>query len=138
MQSIWRVRAKMSTLTSPLLTCIRLGLTGGLLDAGALSDALTMVLTKGYDESILDKYAQVRRDVFLNVINPVSQANLRRLWKTDPETAGDTDPYFRSLRESDPATKEKMRRLGELRVDILQNKPCPILNPNQYEATKEA
>lgn len=96
-------------------------MTGGLLDAGALGDALTVVLTKGHNESILDKYAQVRRDVFLNVINPASQGNLRRLWKTDPETVGDTDPFFRSLRESDPAAKEKMRGLGELRIDILQN-----------------
>ncbi|KAF2730755.1 putative monooxygenase [Polyplosphaeria fusca] len=97
-----------------------LGLTGGLLDAGALGDALVAVLKQGINEDILNRYAQVRRDVFKKVIDPASQGNLLRLWKADPETVGDTDPFFRILREADPTAREKVRGLGELRVDILQ------------------
>ncbi|KAF2651114.1 putative monooxygenase, partial [Lophiostoma macrostomum CBS 122681] len=96
-----------------------LGLTGGLLDAGALGDVLIAVINDGTSESILDKYDEVRRGVFQNVINPASQANLRRISETDPETVGETDPFFRSLLEADSATKEKIRGLGQLRVDIL-------------------
>lgn len=112
--------------TSTKLNRDSLGLTGGLLDAGALGDALTAVLTKGHDESVLDKYAKVRRDVFQNIINPASQGNLKRLWEADPETVGETDPFFRSLRETNPAVKAKIRGLGELRVDIMQDEACPV------------
>jgi hypothetical protein len=80
---------------------------------------LVAVINDGTSESILDRYDEVRRGVFQNVIDPASQANLRRICETDPETVGQTDPFFRSLIEADSATKEKIRGLGQLRVDIL-------------------
>jgi 2-polyprenyl-6-methoxyphenol hydroxylase-like FAD-dependent oxidoreductase len=42
-----------------------MGLTGGLCDAGGLSDALIGVFKRGCSEDILDKYAEIRRNIFL-------------------------------------------------------------------------
>ena len=45
-----------------------MGLTGGLCDAGGLSDCLIGVLKKGCGDDILDKYAEIRRQKFLEVL----------------------------------------------------------------------
>jgi hypothetical protein len=47
-----------------------MGLTGGLVDAGGLSDCLIGMAKHGCDESILEKYAEIRRKIFLEVIDP--------------------------------------------------------------------
>ncbi|ORY09415.1 putative monooxygenase [Clohesyomyces aquaticus] len=98
-----------------------LGLTGGLLDAGALGDALIAVIKDGVSEAILGKYDEIRRGIFQNVIDPTSQANLRRLCETDPDTVRETDPFFRSILQADKTGKEKIRGLGQLRVSLIEN-----------------
>lgn len=98
-----------------------MGLTGGLLDAGALGDALIAVLKEGKADTILDRYDEVRRGVFKNVIDPTSQANLRRLCETDPETVKETDPFFRSILGADKTEKEQIRGLSQLRVSLIDS-----------------
>lgn len=44
-----------------------MGLTGGLCDAGGLSDCLIGVLRKGCGDDLLDKYAEIRKKIFLEV-----------------------------------------------------------------------
>jgi 2-polyprenyl-6-methoxyphenol hydroxylase-like FAD-dependent oxidoreductase len=44
-----------------------MGLTGGLCDAGGLSDCLIGVLRKGCGDDVLDKYAEIRKKIFLEV-----------------------------------------------------------------------
>ncbi|KAF2258414.1 putative monooxygenase [Lojkania enalia] len=95
-----------------------LGLTGGLLDAGALGDALIATIKDGVADSILDKYSEIRRGIFKNVIDPASQANLRRLCENDPETVAETDPFFRMILKADQNQKEKIRGLGQLRFSL--------------------
>lgn len=97
-----------------------LGLTGGLLDAGALADALIAVFTGEATDDILSRYAEVRRKVFLEIVNPTSQANKLRLHSTNPDTVGDTDPFLRALREADTNTKQKIRGHEGLAVDMRQ------------------
>jgi 2-polyprenyl-6-methoxyphenol hydroxylase-like FAD-dependent oxidoreductase len=58
--------------------CGGLGLTGGVIDADALSDTLGAVVTGRADESVLDVYAAERRRVFVEVTSPMS-ANFKRL-----------------------------------------------------------
>lgn len=41
-----------------------MGLTGGICDAGGLSDCLIGVLRKGCDDNLLDKYASIRQQIF--------------------------------------------------------------------------
>ena len=74
-----------------------LGLTGGIVDVGNLFDAL-MGISKGVaDESILDKYAEVRKRMWEEVIDPMSRENFRRLHDQDPDRARDTDAFFQTL-----------------------------------------
>jgi 2-polyprenyl-6-methoxyphenol hydroxylase-like FAD-dependent oxidoreductase len=44
-----------------------MGLTGGLCDAGGLSDCLIGVLRKGCSDDLLDKYATIRQQIFNDV-----------------------------------------------------------------------
>jgi 2-polyprenyl-6-methoxyphenol hydroxylase-like FAD-dependent oxidoreductase len=64
--------------------CGGLGLTGGVLDADALSDALGAVIAGKAGESVLDFYARERRRVFVEVASPMSTNFKRLLSERDP------------------------------------------------------
>ncbi|KIV81236.1 hypothetical protein PV11_08663 [Exophiala sideris] len=70
-----------------------LGLTGGLVDVGNLFDCFVGIHKGLTDDSILDRYSEVRREKYFNIIDPVSSDNLRRLIQ-DPEIAMKEDPFF--------------------------------------------
>lgn len=97
-----------------------LGLTGGLLDAAAVSDALTAVYRGEASDDILERYAEIRRRVFLDVVNPTAKANKRRLHESDPDTVGETDPFLRGLREADAEKKQQIRGHAGLAIDMNQ------------------
>jgi 2-polyprenyl-6-methoxyphenol hydroxylase-like FAD-dependent oxidoreductase len=65
--------------------CGGLGLTGGVLDADMLSDALGAVIARRTDENVLDFYSRERRRVFLEVTSPMSTNFKRLLSESDPE-----------------------------------------------------
>ncbi|KAF9879085.1 FAD binding domain-containing protein [Colletotrichum karsti] len=87
-----------------------LGLTGGILDVGGLYDCLHGIATGAADESILDRYSEVRSRLYREFTDPVSTANMRRLCKTDPERALEEDAFLRMIRESnhDPAVANQL------------------------------
>ncbi|PNS21540.1 D-arabinitol dehydrogenase 1 [Sphaceloma murrayae] len=88
-----------------------MGLTGGLVDAGNLYDCL-IGLHKGLvDDSILDKYSDVRRKVYHEVIDPISSGNIRRMWQ-DPETVMETDEFLQMCVkvENDPEASKAMQQ----------------------------
>jgi 2-polyprenyl-6-methoxyphenol hydroxylase-like FAD-dependent oxidoreductase len=64
--------------------CGGLGLTGGVIDADALADALGAVITGRADDRVLDFYAAERRRVFLEVTSPMSSNFKRLLSEADP------------------------------------------------------
>ncbi len=74
-----------------------MGLTGGFADVGGLYDCLYGIYTGQADDSILDKYSEVRRQKYLDVIDPISSSNLRRLWV--PETIED-DQFVHMVRRT--------------------------------------
>ncbi len=49
----------------------------------------------------------------------MSQANLRRVSESDPETIGETDPFLRSIRQADAEGHQKIRGLTGLAVDMM-------------------
>jgi len=61
-----------------------LGLTGGLLDAVALGDALVSVIVGGAPDTMLDDYAAERREIFTSYTSPTTAENKRRLSEADP------------------------------------------------------
>jgi hypothetical protein len=87
-----------------------LGLTGGLVDIGNLYDCLYGVHKGLADETMLDRYSEVRREKYLNIIDPVSSENIRRLWQ-DPEKALDTDAFLQMCQKAatDPEVSRQIQ-----------------------------
>jgi hypothetical protein len=100
---------------TPWLTSYRggLGLTGGLADVGSLVDCFYGIDDGKATMDILDKYDEVRRGVYHNIIDPVSSINLERLWK-EPESIRETDPFFIMLRKAaaDPKVAEELQMVS--------------------------
>lgn len=97
-----------------------MGLTGGLCDAGGLSDCLIGVLRKGCGDDLLDKYATIRKRIFnevssiygtvlIQVTDPISQGNIERLFKLNPETAASEHELFRMMNENDDVKREILK-----------------------------
>jgi 3-(3-hydroxy-phenyl)propionate hydroxylase/6-hydroxy-3-succinoylpyridine 3-monooxygenase len=57
-----------------------LGLTSGLFDCFALYPALAAVIARDADPSVLDRYSESRREIFLNRISPQAVANKRLIY----------------------------------------------------------
>ena len=76
-----------------------LGLSGGIADIGSLADAIVGIHRGVADDSILDKYAEVRAETYRNIIDPISTANFKRLWDKDPETTAAEDKFFALIRK---------------------------------------
>jgi 2-polyprenyl-6-methoxyphenol hydroxylase-like FAD-dependent oxidoreductase len=78
-----------------------LGLTGGLLDAVALGDALSCVITMGVPDAVLDEYAADRRAIFVDYTSPTTTENKRRLAEADPAKQAADRERFKKI-EGDP------------------------------------
>jgi hypothetical protein len=101
-----------------------MGLTGGIVDIGGLFDCLNGVHKGLADDSILDKYSEVRRAKYNEIVDPVSSANIRRLFDQDPETAGERDEFFLLCKkaETDPELARQMQHgANALKYDFTQH-----------------
>jgi hypothetical protein len=70
--------------------------------------------------SLLRKYTEVWRYVFLNIVNPMSQANTQRVCQSNQEDVGETDPFLKMLQELDADGKQALQNLAELQVGVGQ------------------
>ena len=84
-----------------------MGLTGGIADVGSLYDSLLGIHTGKADESILDKYDEIRRKIWYDIIDPISFENMQRLFTQDADEALDKDPFLKMLKQSE--TDEQLR-----------------------------
>ncbi|TKA70779.1 hypothetical protein B0A49_11173 [Cryomyces minteri] len=75
-----------------------LGLNTGFFDASSLAMALVSVLSHGAPESLLDAWAKARRDVFLNVVDPMSRKALARVKDADPDSLPERDPQLKGMK----------------------------------------
>ncbi|KAL2848726.1 hypothetical protein BJX68DRAFT_102458 [Aspergillus pseudodeflectus] len=99
-----------------------LGLTGGIADVGSLYDSLMGIHTGRASDAILDKYAEIRRKIWVEIIDPMSRENFARLHQ-DAETARENDPFFRLCvkAETDPElSREIAMGYEKLRVDMTE------------------
>ena len=87
-----------------------MGLTGGFADVGGLYDCLYGIYSGQADDSILDKYDEVRREKYQSVIDPISSGNLRRLW--DPN-AIEEDDFIKMVKraEQDKDLRDQMQQV---------------------------
>lgn len=76
-----------------------LGLTGGFADVGSLHDCFIGIHQDEVDESILDKYSEIRIKIWREVIDPTSRANFHRLW--DPAYQKENEEFFEFCKTAD-------------------------------------
>ena len=75
-----------------------MGLTGGFADVGGLYDCLYGIYAGKADESILDKYDEIRRAKYNEIIDPISSSNIERLW--DPEKI-ENDEFIKMVKRAE-------------------------------------
>jgi 2-polyprenyl-6-methoxyphenol hydroxylase-like FAD-dependent oxidoreductase len=87
-----------------------MGLTGGMVDAGNLADCLIGLAEGIADDDILDKYDEIRRGMWHNIINPVSSDNIIRMHTINSDEVLDKDEFLKMLNkaERDPKLMEQM------------------------------
>jgi 2-polyprenyl-6-methoxyphenol hydroxylase-like FAD-dependent oxidoreductase len=101
-----------------------LGLTGGIVDIGGLYDCLIGIYEGKADDSILDKYSEVRRQRYKDIVDPVSQDNIRRLFDQDPDKALENDEFLKTLKQNEgnvEAQREFLRSPNALKYDFTQH-----------------
>jgi hypothetical protein len=96
-----------------------MGLTGGFVDAGNLSDCLYGIYAGEVDDSILDKYSEIRMKKFKEIIDPMSSGNIRRLWDPSPE-AIEKDIFFQMVKRA-ATDKEFAMQMAAVRLPFLQH-----------------
>ena len=96
-----------------------LGLTGGIVDVSGLVDCLVGIHTGQADDSILDKYSEVRRQKFYEMVNPISIENFRRLYDQDPDKAMETDEFLKMCKRTE--TDKEFSKELQMGVMALQH-----------------
>lgn len=121
MASFFHARANTSLVCNPFGG---LGLTGGIVDIGGLYDCLLGIYEGKADDSILDRYSDVRREKYQTITDPISTENIKRLYDQDPEKALENDSLLKLLNgmKDDPAAqREFMRAPFALSYDFTQH-----------------
>ncbi len=101
-----------------------MGLTGGIADVGSLYDSLYGIHTGQADDSILDKYDEVRRGIWHDIVNPASSENMRRLIDLDPETVMEKDPFMKMLKQLETQPEIHEQKGGVSATDSRLGVPC--------------
>ena len=86
---------------------------------GGLYDCLAGVYHGKADESILDKYSEIRREKYNTVVNPISSQNIVRLFGQDPDKALENDEFLKLVKRTE--TDQDFSRQFQLRVNALMH-----------------
>ncbi|KAI1611226.1 hypothetical protein EDD36DRAFT_489357 [Exophiala viscosa] len=100
-----------------------LGLTGGIVDVGGLFDCLVGIYENKAQDSILDKYDQIRREKYEQFINPISSSNIVRMHDKDPKTIMQRDEFFQAIdkvKDDPEAKKEFLNGINVIKHDFTQ------------------
>ena len=93
-----------------------MGLTSGFADVAGLAECLEGIAAKQVDDSILDKYDEVRRTLFYSVIDPISTGNFLRVSTLDPDKALEKDHILAmcAAAKKDPKVRETLDQVFTL------------------------
>jgi hypothetical protein len=68
----------------------------------------------------MQKYVEVRRDVFLNTADLMLHVGMRRVCATGVETVREIDPLLKAIEEPDAGEKQSNRALAGWRVGMAE------------------
>jgi len=91
-----------------------LGLTGGLLDALSLAEAMIAVIEGSRRDDVLDAWAREPRRVFLEVTTPIAQENRRRVSERDPDRRRADAERLQRLTENPEAARQVLLGVTQL------------------------
>ncbi|KAH6700611.1 FAD binding domain-containing protein [Leptodontidium sp. MPI-SDFR-AT-0119] len=89
-----------------------MGLTSGILDSEALSDALIMVINEDCSDQVLTLYSDLRRQVFGLFVDPMSTQNIYLIQNNADDLERD-DGFIRRLNRPGTQAMDMMRKLYE-------------------------
>jgi 2-polyprenyl-6-methoxyphenol hydroxylase-like FAD-dependent oxidoreductase len=118
-----------------------MGLTGGIVDVGGLYDCLVGIHEGKAGPSILDIYSEVRRAKYSDIVNPISTANILRLFDQDPDKALENDEFLQICKrtETDQAfSKEFSKGTNALKHDFTQYYKNAATNVQSHDASHHA
>ncbi|PSN68068.1 FAD/NAD(P)-binding domain-containing protein [Corynespora cassiicola Philippines] len=102
-----------------------MGLTSGIVDVGGLSDCFIGIHQESATHEILEKYAEVRRNTYRDIVDPITTTNLKRLMM-EPKQALATDPFLQACRSAKDSPEaagklaQSMRAAALLKHDFTQ------------------
>ena len=97
-----------------------LGLTSGLFDTFVLYDAVAAVIRREAEESVLDRYAEERRRIFLEVASPAAVENKRLIYSShDPERLEADLVKIRRLADEPEVLLERLMLTARMRSEPL-------------------
>ncbi len=104
-----------------------LGLTCGLFDSYLLQDSLAAVLD-GADDSLLTRYSDVRRDVFINRASPQAVANKALIFHANGEEAklGEALSELRKLKDDDARALRRLMFTKSLETPMRSPVPAVL------------
>ncbi|RGP67312.1 3-3-hydroxyphenylpropionate 2-hydroxylase [Fusarium sporotrichioides] len=94
------------------------------LDVGGLADCFIGYAKGLAGKDILDKYAQVRRDIFVKYVDPRSMKNLNRVATSDPFTVLETDKFFnilKDLQKDENNMRDFLLKVSSIEYDFTQH-----------------
>jgi 3-(3-hydroxy-phenyl)propionate hydroxylase/6-hydroxy-3-succinoylpyridine 3-monooxygenase len=101
-----------------------LGLASGLFDSYVLHEALAAVVSGESDDSVLDRYATARRNIFLNIASPRATENKRLVFhSTDPARLETDLDVFRRIAADRDFRVERLLAARQLETPSLLNGP---------------
>jgi len=83
---------------------------------GGLVDCLVGINEGKATPDILDKYNEVRQEMYKKFIDPISSDNFQRLWGQDPEQALETDDFLKLLKKTEQDKKLSVMLQTEVRM----------------------
>ncbi|KAF2122331.1 hypothetical protein BDV96DRAFT_640379 [Lophiotrema nucula] len=102
-----------------------LGLTGGILDAFVVGNALTRVVKGGESDSLLTDCANSRRDAWLNTTSKLAMSNMTRLGNFGDNEAKIRDEFFSRL-NTDPEFPKIVRSGLDKMIPETFEKPVAV------------
>ncbi|KID62178.1 hypothetical protein H634G_00242 [Metarhizium anisopliae BRIP 53293] len=106
------------------------GCMAAVLDVAGLADCLIGYYEGKADEDILDAYAEIRREKFLQFIDRRSRKNLNRISKTNADTALETDPFLALLKGMEgnaDETKKFLLKVSSIEFDFTTLYKNPVV-----------